>query len=71
MQSSNLFSINSAMHIHDLFESPISGFDTIGNFDKGTSFRSPVDRKILTNPKSVQKIITKWEKTPVDFNMFL
>jgi hypothetical protein len=58
------------MHVNDLFESPISSFDTIGDFDKNSSFRSPIDRKILTTPKAVEKITRKWSNTPVDFNMY-
>lgn len=63
------------MNIRDiinLLETPISDFETIGDWSKSSSFRHAPDRKILTNPKAVSKIKAMWNKTEVDFNlMFL
>lgn len=61
-----------------VIEAPIVGFEyeTGGNqqrFDpeKGRGGFRKKDRKLLMNPKAVQKIKKKWEKTPFDFNIYL
>lgn len=59
------------MNIHDLFEAPISDLTHVGDWSKGSSFRHEPDRKLLTNPKAITKITAQWEKTPVDFNVYL
>lgn len=59
------------MNIHDLFEAPISDLTHVGDWTKGSSFRHEADRKLLTNPKAITKITAQWEKTPVDFNVYL
>ena len=59
------------MNIHDLFEAPISDLTHVGDWSKGSSFRHAPDRKLLTNPKAITKITAQWEKTPVDFNVYL
>jgi hypothetical protein len=53
-----------------LSEAPIEDFNTIGDFDKSSSFRKPIDRKLVTLPKSVAKIKAKWSKTQFPFNMY-
>jgi hypothetical protein len=54
----------------NLAETPIDNFQTIGNWDKGSSFTSPVDRKLLTNPNAVQKIKDKFANTKFHFDMY-
>ncbi len=56
--------------ITKLSETPIDQFQTIGNFDKGSSFTKKVDRAILTNPKAVQKIKDKFSNTNQNFDMY-
>lgn len=51
-------------------EMPIKQFKTVGNWNKRSSF-GDVDRKLLTNPKAVEKIHRQWQKTPYDFEIFL
>lgn len=50
-------------------ETPIEDMNFIGNWDKNSSYREK-DRKLLTNPKAQSKIIHKWEKTIVPFNIY-
>lgn len=54
----------------ELLETPIDQFQTIGNFDKGSSFTNKTDRAILTNPKAVQKIKDKFANTNQTFDMY-
>lgn len=53
-----------------LTEMPIDQFQTIGDFNKGSSFTKKIDRTILTNPKSVQKIKDKFGSTSQNFDMY-
>lgn len=53
-----------------LDEMPIQHFQTVGDFNKNSSFRHPEDRKILTNPKAVAKIHKKFANNHYDFNFF-
>jgi len=53
-----------------IVETPIDKFEKIGNWDKGSSFTSPVDRKILSNPNAVQKIKDKFANTDFIFDMY-
>lgn len=53
-----------------LQEAPIGDYKTIGNFDKGHSFRDKRDRTLLTHPRSVERIKNKFDNTDHDFNMF-
>lgn len=57
------------MRFREITEAPIEDFTTVGDWSKNSSYKD-TDRKLLTNPKAVQKIITKWDKTPVDFNFY-
>lgn len=60
------------MKILDLFllnETPIEDMNFIGDWDRNSSYREK-DRKLLTNPKAQSKIIQKWEKTIVPFNIY-
>jgi hypothetical protein len=59
------------MRFHELLEAPIEDLTHVGDWSKGSSFRHEQDRKLLTNPKAIQKITTAWAKTPVPFNVYL
>lgn len=49
------------MLLRDLFESPIADFNHIGDFDKTSSFKHAQDRKLVTNPKALEKIRGMWK----------
>lgn len=51
-------------------EAPIDTFQTLGNFDKGSSFKSKTDRTILQNDKAVQKIKNKWAESKHKYDMY-
>lgn len=53
-----------------LTEAPITDFQLVGDFDKSSSIRKPVDRKLLSNEKAVRKINAQWAKTDYDFNFY-
>lgn len=53
-----------------LIEMPIDQFQTIGDFNKGSSFTKKTDRAILTSPKAVQKIKDKFANTNQNFDMY-
>jgi hypothetical protein len=58
------------MKIIDLFEAPIEDISHVGDWSRNSSFKEP-DRKLLTNPKAIKKITDKWQKTSVNFNIYL
>ena len=51
-------------------EMAIQQFKTVGDWSKRSSFSHPVDRALLTSPKSVDKIKRQWENTPYDFDLY-
>lgn len=53
----------------DLTEMPVGTINRIGDFDKNSSIRNPIDRKLLASPKAEVKIRKIWEKSPGDFNL--
>jgi len=56
----------------ELQEAPIRDFETIGTpINKPGGAFSSQDRKLLSNPKAIQKIIKKWEKTEHTFDIYL
>lgn len=60
------------MKIQQLFEAPIADFTHVGDFTKSSGFRHEQDRKLVTNPKALTKMQTKWrfpeeQKTNVIF----
>lgn len=55
----------------EIDEMAIGQFKTVGDWERPSSFRDPVDRKLLTSPRAVQKIRRQWEKTPFNFDMYL
>lgn len=54
-----------------LQEAPIRDLEPVGRgLDKPGSFDKR-DRKLLSNPKAIQKIRKQWEKTPFTFDIYL
>lgn len=58
-------------YLFEFDEMAIRQFKTVGDWTKGSSFRDPIDRKLLTSPRGVEKIRRQWEKTPFDFDIYL
>lgn len=52
-------------------EMAIQQFKTVGDWSRRSSFRSDVDRALLTSPRAIEKIKRQWEKTPYDFDIYL
>lgn len=67
----NLVSLIESLVAEEIGEMAIQQFKTVGDWNKRSSFRSDIDRKLLTNPRAVQKIHKQWEKTPYDFDIYL
>ncbi len=59
------------MRYREISEAPIEDLTHVGDWEKSSSFRHAQDRKLLTNPKALRKITAQWEKTPVNFNVYL
>jgi len=53
-----------------LIEAPIRDYQTIGNWDKNSSFRSERDRTIIQNEKSVQLIKKKFDNTDYVIDLY-
>lgn len=53
-----------------LTEAPINDFEPIGDFNKNSSFRKPVDRAIITNDKAVEKIRKKFANSNEVFDFY-
>lgn len=51
-------------------EAPLQTHQTIGDFNRSSSFRDPRDRRLLTNPKSVQRMKNMFSKTPHNFHFY-
>jgi len=51
-------------------EAPIDTFQTIGDFEKGASFRDKRDRQIITNPITLTKVKDFFKNTTVDFDFY-
>ena len=51
-------------------EAPIGDINHIGNWDKGSSFRKEVDRRLVTNPRMIERMKTACLKTNYDFQLF-
>lgn len=54
-----------------LYEAPIEDYQTIGDFDKRYSMRHRTDRRLLTNPRYVERIKQMFRNTEVNFRMFM
>lgn len=71
MTAVNLREMIETLVEQELAEMPIASYKTIGDFSKGSSIANPVDRRLLTNPKAIEKITRQWEKTPFQFDLFV
>lgn len=50
-------------------EAPIQDYQTLGNFDKNSSFKER-DRKLITNPATIERVKQKFASTDHNFNLF-
>jgi len=53
-----------------LNETPIGTFATIGDFEKGASYKDPRDRASVSHPVTVQKVKDMLKNTIVDFDFY-
>lgn len=53
-----------------LKEAPIGDYQTIGNWDKNSSFRDSRDRMLIRNPSSIERVKKKFGNTPYVFNFY-
>lgn len=51
-------------------ETPIEDFNLVGDFSKGSSFRSKVDRDILSSQGGQRKLLKMWLKTEYPFALW-
>ncbi len=51
-------------------EMPLGKFDTVGDFDKASSFRDKRDRKMISNPRFKEIVAKKFKNTYYTINMF-
>lgn len=56
--------------IVNLSEAPIGDYETIGDFERNSSIRDPRDRKLITNPKSIERVKSKFNNTEHNFNLY-
>ena len=53
-----------------LNETPIGTYKTIGDFEKGASYKDPRDRASVSHPVTVQKVKDMLKNTIVDFDFY-
>lgn len=53
-----------------LMEAPIGDYKTIGNFDKGSSYRHLRDRKMITSPRAIDIVKKKFNNNENTFNLY-
>ena len=53
-----------------LNEAPIGTYSTIGDFEKGASYKDPRDRLAVSHPATVQKFKDMLKNTSVDFDFY-
>lgn len=53
-----------------LSETPVDTYDTIGNFDKGASFRDKRDRELITHPTAIHKVKDFFKNTSTNFDFY-
>ena len=58
------------MRLVDLFETPISDLDHLGDFTKPGPFRHPLDKKLVTHPVAIERIRNFFKTTPWDIRLF-
>ncbi len=51
-------------------EAPVDTYQTIGNFDKGSSFTDKRDRALITNPVAIQKVKNFFKNTDINFDFY-
>jgi len=58
------------MKIKDLLETPVVDYETFGDFDRNSSFRKPIDRRLVSNPAMIKRTKHAFEKVNKDFHMY-
>ena len=53
-----------------LNEAPLGSFTTIGDFEKGASYKDTRDRSAVSHPATVQKVTDMLKNTTVDFDFY-
>lgn len=56
--------------ITNLNEAPIGDYETVGNFEKGSSFTDKRDRFLVTNPRTIEHVKKKFANTDYDFDFY-
>lgn len=51
-------------------EMPVGVYQTVGDFDKGASFRDKRDRELIKHPVAIQKVRDFFQNTSVDFDFY-
>jgi len=59
------------MRLVDLFETPITDFEQLGDFDKPGAFRNTLDKKLVTHPVAIERIRTFFKNTEWDLRFFV
>ena len=57
-------------HLAQIDETPIGDYQTIGNWDKGASFRSKRDRTIIRHPRAIEITKKKFNNNHHTFNLY-
>ncbi len=53
-----------------LYEAPIEDYQLIGDFSKRQSFHMPQDRRLVSNPRYIERIKSMFANTEFDFRMY-
>lgn len=53
-----------------LYEAPIEDYQTIGDFSRNSSFRHSIDRRLASNPNSIERIKNMFANTNHDFRLW-
>ena len=53
-----------------IVEAPVDTFQTVGDFDKGASFRDKRDRDLIKNPITLTKVKDFFKNTSSDFDFY-
>ncbi len=53
-----------------LLETPIGTYTTIGDFEKGASYKDPRDRLSVSHPATVQKVKDMLKNTSINFDFY-
>jgi len=52
--------------IQTILEAPVAGHENIGDFDKSSSFRKPIDRKLVSDPAMVKRVANAFKAVNQD-----